>query len=199
MDWQKLTIKTYDDSAPALAEYFKGIGSRVKDIEIGLQKSPARDKVVEIGCGDGRDAVEIVKRVTYYEGFDPSIEMLKIARKKVPKGSFVLADALSYQYPGKLDIVYAFASLLHSPKDEIKQIFERVWQALKPAGIFYISLKEKPSYKKEIKRDQFGQRLFYYYNPDIIKDLAGPKYVSVYEDQQVMGHTKWFTIALAKA
>ena len=87
MDWKIKNIQTYDSSAIALAEYFKGIGPRINDIELGLNLARASKKarVVEIGCGDGRDAIEIVKRSGWYEGFDPSEGLLDIARNTYPK------------------------------------------------------------------------------------------------------------------
>ncbi|HVC36025.1 MAG TPA: orotidine 5'-phosphate decarboxylase / HUMPS family protein [Candidatus Dormibacteraeota bacterium] len=90
MNWQQETIKSYDGSAQALSNYFQGIGSRTTDIELGLDLANASDghaRVVEIGCGDGRDATEIVKRVAWYEGFDPSKGMLDQARVGTPSAA----------------------------------------------------------------------------------------------------------------
>ena len=200
MDWNQQTINTYDRSAKELAEYFKGIGARVKDIELGLKLSKAGSsaKVVEIGCGDGRDAQEIVKRVGWYEGFDPSTELLKLARSKVSAASFVLADALTYNYPRGIDVIYAFASLLHVNKSDLVKVFVKAAHSLKRGGIFYISLKEKPSYVEEAKKDEYGERMFYFYHPTIINDLSHDYFQSLYEDHQTIGHTDWFTIALSK-
>jgi ubiquinone/menaquinone biosynthesis C-methylase UbiE len=200
MDWQSQTIKTYDDSANELAEYFKGIGARVDDIELGLKLADigSNAQVVEIGCGDRRDAVEIVKRVGKYEGFDPSEGLLKIAHKRLPNVSFVKADALSYVYPKKLDVVYAFASLLHVNLEDLKKVFEKVSQSLRPGGVFFISLKERTDYVEEVKEDEYGKRIFYYYNPAIIKEVAGTSFTSIYEDHQKIGKTDWFTIVLKK-
>lgn len=194
------TIATYDESAEELAKYFQGIGSRVEDIKLGfkLVGNPEPARVVEIGCGDGRDAAEIVRRTVWYQGFDPSVGMLELAKKKVPKGSFVQAEATSYKYPDNLDIVFSFASLLHSPKEDIAETCGKVLAALRPGGVFYISLKEKDEYSMDIKEDRFGRRLFYFYNIQLIRKLAGSGFESVHEAQQIIGDTKWFTIALRK-
>lgn len=201
MDWNAQTIHTYDTSANELAEYFKGIGARVDDIERALKLAGVSDtaKVVEIGCGDGRDAEEIVRRVAWYEGFDPSQGLLELARNRQPDASFVQADALNYQYPEQLDVIYAFASLLHVSKDELKEVLVKTAAALRRDGVLYLSLKERPIYQEEVKEDQYGKRMFYYYNLGIVKELAGDAYEPVYEDRQVIGHTEWFTLALRKA
>ena len=73
MDWDKQTVKVYDDSAKALAQYYKDIGPRVKDIERGLSLAGANKnaRVIEIGCAYGREADEIIKRVGSFIGIDP--------------------------------------------------------------------------------------------------------------------------------
>lgn len=200
MDQDAKTIKTYDHSAQALSEYFSGIGSRVEDIELGLKLANTSGGVraIEIGCGDGRDAAEIIKNTTWYEGFDPSEGLLNLARQKVPKTSFIKADALEYDYPKDTDIVFAFASLLHVSITNLPTVFEKVAHSLRPDGIFYISLKERETYAEELKKDEFGERMFYYYNPEIIKQTAGSAFVAVHEAHQMIGKTGWFTIALRR-
>lgn len=195
-----MTIDTYDQSAEELAAYFKGIGPRVKDIERAFELAghPHVPRVVEIGCGDGRDAAEIVTRAAWYEGFDPSEGLLDIARKKVPDASFVKADALSYTYPPNLDVVFAFASLLHVNKDDLTHVCQKVAKALRQGGIFYISLKERSEYAEEIKADQYGERMFYYYTADLVKELAGDAFQAVHEEHMHHGNTDWFNIALKR-
>jgi len=200
MDWNSKTISTYDSSASELAEYFKGIGARIDDIQLGIQLSGSKDdiQVVEIGCGDGRDAAEIVPRVSSYVGVDPSEGLLEIARKRLPDATFVKADALSYDYPEDIDVIYAFASLLHINKSDMKLALAKASKCLRSGGIYYISLKERDDYTEEVKNDQYGERMFYYYSPSIIKDLSAQWFDVVHEEHQQIGHTAWFTIALKK-
>ena len=152
----------------------------------------------EIGCGDGRDAVEIVKHTSFYEGFDPSTGLLNLARYRVPSTSFILSDASSYDYPDNLDIIFAFASLLHINKDELPKIFKKIHKSLRINGILYISLKERDKYEAGVKEDQFGTRMFYYYNTSIIEKLTNNNFEIVYTDHYIKGKTNWFNIALKK-
>lgn len=202
-DLRQQTIDTYNKSANELAEYFRGIGSRTKDIDLAIELagSPKNPKILEIGCGDGRDAKEIVKRTSRYVGFDISEELIKLARQYVPNGKFEVADATAYKYPGNLDIVFAFASLLHLDKDEVRDVLQKIRQALKPGGILFISLKYAPEYTEKVKEDKFGRRIFYFYNPEIITELAGDGYEVAQTGGGFMtaGNTKWFEVALRKA
>jgi predicted TPR repeat methyltransferase len=201
MDWHDRTVETYDQSAKRLADYFAGIGSRVEDIDKGIeltQQIPGALRVVEIGCGDGRDAEEIIKKVGWYEGFDPSEGLLAIAQSKLAETSFVKADALGYGYPEEIDLYFAFASLLHVNRGDLKQVFNKVGASLTKGGIFYISLKERSEYAEEAKTDEYGKRMFYHYNPDLIRSIAGSSFANILEEHQKIGNTDWFTVALQK-
>lgn len=199
-DLRQETVDTYNKSAKELAAYFQGIGSRVKDIDLAFEAAgnPERARVVEIGCGDGRDAKEIVGRCSFYEGFDISEELIKLAQQHVPAATFTVADASSYRFAKDLDVVFAFASLLHLDKQEVEAVLQRVHAALKPGGIFYISLKWAPEYTSSIKEDQFGRRLFYFYNADVIRELAGDAYEVVDTFRETRGKTEWFEMILRK-
>lgn len=200
MSWHERNIEVYDRSAAELADYFKGIGARTEDIDIALDLAGvgSEAKVVEIGCGDGRDAEVITQKVAWYEGVDPSSGLLELARRKLPDTSFVQNDALSYDYPKNIDVIFAFASLLHIDKTTLPKVFSLGAQALRPNGIYYVSLKERDAYAEETKQDAFGERMFYFYSPELIKELAGTAFKAVYESHQIIGSTNWFTLALQK-
>lgn len=199
-DWRKETVDTYNRSAKDLAEYFRGIGSRNDDIEkaLKLAGNPTKPKIVEIGCGDGRDAKEIIKHTKDYVGFDISEGLIELAKKHVPGAKFEVADAVGYKYPSNLDVVFAFASLLHLDKDEVQQVLQIVSDKLKAGGIFYISLKFGDNYQEFIKHDKYGKRQFFLYNPEIIKQLAPKDLKVVHAQEETHGYTKWFEIALQK-
>src|SRR5690606_27661874 len=100
------TVDTYNNSAKELAKYFRGIEPRADDISLAIKLAgnPKNPKILEIGCGDGRDAKEIVKHTQNYAGFDISEELIKLARAHVKEGNFEIADAVSYHYANDLDV-----------------------------------------------------------------------------------------------
>ncbi len=202
MNWKQETVKTYDKSAKELADYFRGIGSRKSDIDRALKLAgdPVNPNVLEIGCGDGRDAREIIKRTKNYTGFDISKELIKLAREHVPGAHFEVCDASTYDYSQNLDVVFAFASLLHLDKTEVKKVLRSIHKALRTGGVLYISLKYKPEYAEISKEDRFGKRMFYFYNPKLIEELAGSGYKTVYTGGGFVtaGDTEWFEIALRR-
>lgn len=201
MNKKQQTIDTYNTSAKEMARKFSLIGARTSDIEKVFSRIPKfSPSVLEIGFGSARDAQEIVKHTDNYLGIDISSEMVCIAQETCPefRDSFLLADVEVFDFPVELDIVFSFASLLHSPREVIQSILDRVHDALNPGGIFFISLKYSESYKELTKTDEFGTRTYYHYSPEEILTLGGNKY-SFYEIeyQDVLGQ-KWFSLTLWK-
>lgn len=197
---RNITAETYNRSAAELAEHFERIDPRTEDINLvfDLLGNPENPRIVEIGCGDGRDAQEIASRTNDYLGFDISNSFIEMAQQKVPEARFVVADAANFEFPPNVDAIFAFASLLHLSREEVQDIFSRAHNALSPGGIFYSSLKYSPNYFGEIKKDRFGERLFYFYNDELIKDLAGDGYQVAKSWHKTLSDTEWLEIALRK-
>ncbi len=197
MDLKQKTIDTYNKSAKELAKKFNGQDARVVDIEkafsIVKKENPF---VLEIGCGNGRDAAEIIKGTSHYLGLDISEELIKIAKTENPKANFEVADIEKYTLPKNIDIIFAFASLLHVNKENVEMILDKAYEALNENGIFFVSLKYG-EYHEETKEDDFGVRTYYIYTPELIADLATEYKVVEQEVQDIRGQ-KWFTIILQK-
>ncbi len=194
----KTTISTYNKGARAYARKFNEIGPRVNDIKkVFSYIEKINPLVVEIGCGNGRDGREIMKYTTKYIGIDLSQSMVNLAKILQPNGDFRVADLETFDYPLNSDIIFSFASLLHSNRTKVKQILKHIHRSLIHGGIFLISLKYG-EYRELQKDDEFGTRYFYLYTPEDIKKLAGEKYKVLWEDKQTLKGIDWFTIILRK-
>ncbi len=198
MNPKQETIDTYNRTASQMADKFRGLGARIEDIEktFSLSNKP-NPHVLEIGCGDGRDAREIIKHTKNYHGIDISAVMIELACKHVPKATFTVADVETFSFPNNLDIIFSFASLLHSDKDAVKNILYKVHEALNESGLFFISLK-RDDYQSKVKEDEFGTRTFYFYQPADIKGMLGDKYNVVFQEEQSFQNQDWFTLILQK-
>jgi SAM-dependent methyltransferase len=89
MDKKIRTTQTYLDSAESLAKKFDAMEVRVGDIDEAVAAVAKRNAcVVEIGCCNGREAGEIVRRTDNYLGIDISPGLIDLARQRVPAGRF---------------------------------------------------------------------------------------------------------------
>lgn len=196
------TLDTYNRSAKELAKYFKGIGPRVKYVERALElagKTDGSADALELGCGDGRDAVEIIKHCRTYTGIDYSTGLISLAKELLPSADFRVVDMQDFDFPyRKYDVVYAFASILHIDKASLRNLLKSVARSLKVGGIFYISTKYADRYKKEWKEDEHGRRLFYFYSPKAIANLSKKDFDVVFEEAEIIKGKPWTEMALRK-
>ena len=197
--WKRQTIESYEEHAEGLAEKYNRLGARRDDVQRVLSLADGdKPMVVELGCGNGRDAQVFLERTDDYIGVDASENLFELARENTSEGRFVVEDIEEYVFPKRTDCVVAFASLLHLNRAGVHDVLRRASDALGPNGLVYISLKQG-DYKRggDTVVDEYGERTFFYYQPEMILELASgfePEYLS----QQEYNGSDWFTIALRK-
>lgn len=135
MNKKQQTIDVYNATAQEMMAKFAGIGARVEDIFHAfsyVQKDTPR--VVEIGCGNGRDAREILNHTSDYLGIDISSEIIRLAKESLPEVSskFIVADVEDFEFPERIDIIFSFASLLHTPREKLQEVLQNMLSALNP-------------------------------------------------------------------
>ncbi|OGY79478.1 MAG: hypothetical protein A2550_04200, partial [Candidatus Jacksonbacteria bacterium RIFOXYD2_FULL_43_21] len=135
---------------------------------------PARAKVLDLGCGPGIQAGELLKRGYQVTGIDFSEEMIKRARGNVPGARFKVVDILQLDFPPvSFDAVWAKASLLHLPKKSLLSVLAKIATILKPGGWLFINVKEGDG-ETIIEEDYLGlkdlKRFFALYQAEEFKE-----------------------------
>jgi SAM-dependent methyltransferase len=197
-DKKQQTINTYNKTASLMAEKFNGLGVRVGDIKETFELiSKINPFVLEIGCGNGRDATEIIKYTNNYIGLDIADKFIEIAKENVPNGKFEVADIENYIFPNNLDVVFAFASLIHVQKDNLRMIFKNIYNSLNKNGVVRISMKYSDIYKEVVKEDEFGIRTYYFYSDEDIKELA-KDFLVIKSERNELRNQIWLEVLLQK-
>jgi len=96
--------------------------------------------LLDAGCGSGRDSLYFKEQGFQVTAFDASIEMVKASSKL----SGIPALHMCFQeleFKEKFDGIWASASLLHVPYQELESVFQKLHAALKPSGILYATFK----------------------------------------------------------
>ena len=155
----KFLIDTYDRIAPYYGK--KNFGPFWKREFPIFQKLIKGKKIVDLGCGTGRDAVIFLKHKFDYLGIDLSPGMLKEAKKRAPRGKFKVMDLYKLKLPKEsFDGFWASASFLHIPKKRIGTVLRSARALLKDDGVGFISVKEKKKLGEEIiKKDMYDGRV----------------------------------------
>lgn len=104
------------------------------------------DKVLDLGCGNGRFYQTIKKRNVDYLGIDVSSKLIEIARNNYPEAKFEVSS-IEFIPDKSFDKIYSIAVLHHIPSYESRLNFlKQIKRALKDNGNSILTvwnLKEK--------------------------------------------------------
>lgn len=103
--------------------------------------------VVDLGCGSGILAAELLRAGYDVVGVDMSGAMLRIARERASGARFVRASLLDYEIP-QCDAVTAIGEVVcyaldaRASRTRLVALFRRVYSALRPGGVFLFDVAE---------------------------------------------------------
>lgn len=105
-----------------------------------LSMVPAGGRILDFGCGSGRDTKYFLEKGYQVTAADGSEEFCRLAGAYtgIPVKRMLfqeLADVAEY------DGIWACSSILHLPYGELKDVMGKMARALKPQGIVYTSFK----------------------------------------------------------
>ncbi len=141
----------YDENAEAF--FADTAAARTDDLYARfLPLLPPGGRILDAGCGCGRDALAFRLAGFDVTAFDASTEMVRLATRHA--GVPVLQmrfDAVDWL--GRFDGVWACASLLHVPRADLPAMVAKLVGALREGGVMFASFK----YGTE-ERDHNGRR-----------------------------------------
>lgn len=183
-DHTQTTISTYDKTAPAyVAKVQTYAPEEEREMFASLVKPGGR--ILDAGCGSGRDANHFASQGFVVTGIDLSDGLLTYAREHADKhATFVKMDLRTINLPTSFDGIWACASLLHLTRDEFLPVIRNFHHMLAPNGVLFILMKEGTGEQLvtsgTIEKDT---RFFTYYMSEEIKGLlegAGFKMIDQY-------------------
>ena len=121
-------------------------------------------RVLDAGCGSGRDLRELIQAGFQAEGVDFSPAMVEIARtySSAPVACSDL-QMLSLKREN-LDGIWAHRVLIHLPPPSVQRVMGTFFAALKPGGILFTSIEEGQGTEEDRFDDPNGPaRRFYLY------------------------------------
>lgn len=105
-----------------------------------LAELPGGTRILDVGCGSGRDTLAFKNKGYHVDAIDYSEELVKKATRltgiPIKLQSFYEIDA-DEAYGG----IWACASLLHCERNRLPEVLEKMLRALKPKGVIYMSFK----------------------------------------------------------
>ncbi len=155
------SISYYDKNSQ---EFFdRTINADVQDLyQKFLKYVPKEGRILDAGCGVGRDSRFFLSKGYDVLAFDGSQEMVKITSNLLGKEALHMLFQ-DMNFSNEFDAVWANASLLHVPYENLRGVIEGFHKALLPSGILYASFKYGASMRS------VEDRFFFDMNEDSIE------------------------------
>lgn len=126
-------------------EYFWGTKEADLCHELIKLIPPSKDiKVLDIGCGEGKDAVFLAKQGYTVYAFDITKSGIKktnrLANENNVKINAFIADINDFNINEKFDIIYSTGTIQYLDDDKIDTFFEKVKDMTNPNGINWFNV-----------------------------------------------------------
>lgn len=99
-----------------------------------------KSKILDIGCGTGRDSSFFISKSFDVTSIDPVVEFKQIAKDHFDI-DIIQKSFLDLDYTNLFNGIWANASLLHVSFEDHKKVFHRLYRALTKNGVLYCSYK----------------------------------------------------------
>lgn len=132
------TLNYYNQNADSFIE--GTVSVNFKEVQDKFLQMLSGKKILDFGCGSGRDTIYFLKSGFDVTATDGSEELCKYASEytgiQVKQMLFQDLDDVDY-YDG----IWACSSILHLSKNELRIVMNKMSRALKAGGIIYTSFK----------------------------------------------------------
>ncbi|MEM4134265.1 MAG: class I SAM-dependent methyltransferase [Candidatus Micrarchaeia archaeon] len=139
----------------SIASGWSGWRNQVRRDVIEFSKEWKPGKLLDIGCGSGRNLLHFAEKGFDWYGIDFSKEMIKMAienftRKNINvKRRLKVGDMTELPFPDEsFDYIISIASFHHLPKEEQLKAIKEMKRVLKENGEMIISVWNKYSFKR---------------------------------------------------
>ncbi|MBR2712715.1 MAG: class I SAM-dependent methyltransferase [Bacilli bacterium] len=177
-------------------QYGKDFGTYIEDLDIYQEfekELPEGATILDLGAGTGRTYAYFSERGFKYVGLDFSSKMRDEAFKIHGEFPYILDDMVNIKkhfVDNSVDAVFAVYSLFHLPPEDLKKVFNDIYDILKPNGVllFTYQLGKGEEFADEPYLGEKGKNALYmsYQTDEDIEALIGPLgYTKVYKKEKV--------------
>jgi len=170
-----------------------------------LQTFKKKNRLLEIGCGSGRDASFMFKNGFDVIAIDGSENMINEAKKIHPEiSNFLYTKVLPHEleFETKFDGIYSIATLMHLSFEDVKLTLTKIFNLLNSNGKFLMSVS---LFRDDIDKNGFDNKgRFFLVLPqnrwiELCKDI-GFKIESIKTNKDGLNRSgiEWLTLIMSK-
>jgi SAM-dependent methyltransferase len=132
------TTDAYERSAKeCLARWGKRTHRRPPLLRKWVKSLPAESRILDLGCGGGRDTDDLDRHGYCVVGVDRTSALLSAGRCRYPSLPLIRADLRHLPFQAmSFDGLWAAASLMHLPKREARRVLADLYRLARPGGLF---------------------------------------------------------------
>ncbi|MEK7465467.1 MAG: class I SAM-dependent methyltransferase [Patescibacteria group bacterium] len=129
-------------------------------------------RVLDIGCGNGREALLFMDAGYEYTGIDLSQGMLTEARQLAPQAKFLNMNMYNLAFPAdRFDGIWNCCTLFHAPKSRVHSALREVRRISRKGAIAFFVVKAGNGERMVEDFRGGNERLFSFYNEMEFADL----------------------------
>ena len=174
-----------------------------------LERLVPNPKILDAGCGSGRDSATLTNLGAEVTGIDLSRGLIDIAKHKRPGITFIEGSFLDIPYENEtFDGVWSHASVVHLDTiEDVKRALNEFHRVLKPGGQLYLLVKKQTSKEKTaVVSDSLSnhERFFRYYTEGELTTLLEEsdyrlREIATEDDPHGREEIKWIKVFARKA
>ncbi|TVQ24907.1 MAG: class I SAM-dependent methyltransferase [Spirochaetaceae bacterium] len=155
------TLEFYDGKADEMSSMYERVGD-TGSLDRFVAAIPPGCRVLDVGCGSGRDAARLLALGFDVHAVDGSVGMRERALALHPelrgRISHVELPAVLPFDPASFDAAMAWAVIMHLNRDRLPAVFAEVARVVRPGGVFAYSVNTERSGRDADDRDVAGRR-----------------------------------------
>ncbi len=184
-DYKEETKKAYDLFTNTFERKFEDhFYQNLDEVREFLNRLPKNSKILDIGCAAGTHALYFQNQNHEVFCIDISEEMIKRCREKGLKAEVMDFENLIFPR-NSFDGIWAYTSLVHSPKEKLDDILKQISHILKPEGIFFLGTKKGEDEGFRIQDKYPGtKRWFSLFSDKEIRDYLKPHFQVIFHSEK---------------
>ncbi len=173
MDPVEMNRRMYDEIAEEYCKKTEKEGDREfqeKMLDRTVKFLSANPRMIDLGCGDGRDTEYLREKGVDVVGIDISEAMVDLARKKYPECAFFTSDIRDTIFPeDTFTGAWASTTISNLPKNELPSAEKEIYRIVEPGGILGFSFKIGEGEGLEESVIEGYERYYSYYTLEELK------------------------------